>query len=91
MIELVWDEKFKRIYKKWRQKHPDLDEQFKNKMELFLIDPFHQSLKTHRLSGILKGLWATRINYEHRLIFKFIDKENKKVLLIDIGTHKEVY
>jgi addiction module RelE/StbE family toxin len=91
MIELVWDEKFKRIYKKWKLKHPDLEKQFKNIMELFVIDPFHLSLKTHRLSGILKGLWAIRINYEQRLIFKFIDKEKKKVLLIDIGTHKEVY
>lgn len=61
MIELIWDEKFKRIF------------------------------KTHRLSGILKGSWAIRINYEHRLVFKFVHKEKKKVLLIDIGTHREVY
>lgn len=91
MIELVWDEKFKRIYKKWSRKHPDLVEQFKNKMELFVTDPFHPSLKTHTLSGVLKGLWSSRINYEHRLVFKFIDKPKKKVLLIDLGTHEEVY
>ncbi|MBU4076462.1 MAG: type II toxin-antitoxin system mRNA interferase toxin, RelE/StbE family [Euryarchaeota archaeon] len=91
MIELVWDEKFKRIYKKWRQKHADLAEQFRIKMELFVTDPFHPSLKTHSLSGVLKGSWSLRINYEQRLNFKFLDKEKKKVLLIDIGTHKEVY
>ncbi len=91
MIELVWDEKFKRIYKKWSQKHPDLVEQFKDKMELFVTDPFHPSLKTHTLSGVLKGLWSSRINYEHRLVFKFIDKQKRKALLIDLGTHEEVY
>jgi hypothetical protein len=37
MIELIWDEKFKRIYKKWRQKHPDLEEQFRNKMESLIL------------------------------------------------------
>lgn len=91
MIELIWDEKFKRLFKKWNQKHPDLKEQFRDKMELFVIDPFHPSLKTHSLSGILKGSWAMRINYEQRLIFRFVDKEKKKILLIDLGTHNEVY
>ncbi len=91
MFELIWDEKFKRIYKKWSQRHPDLEEQFRNRMELFVTDPFHPSLKTHRLSGVLKGSWAVRINYEQRLVFKFVDKQKKKVLLIDMGTHKEVY
>ncbi|VVB94468.1 Uncharacterised protein [uncultured archaeon] len=41
MIELIWDDKFKKLFKKWNQKHPDLKEQFRNKMELFVIDPFH--------------------------------------------------
>ncbi len=91
MIELIWDEKFKRLYKKWSQKHPDLEEQFRDRMELFVTDPFHPSLKTHRLSGVLKGSWAMRISYEQRLVFKFVDKQKKKVLLIDIRTHKEVY
>jgi len=90
MIELIWDEKFKRLFKKWTQKHPDLNELFRNKMELFVVDPFHPSLKTHSLSGTLKGSWAI-INYEQRLIFRFMDKEKQKILLIDIGTHNEVY
>ncbi len=91
MIEIVWDDKFKHIYKKWSKNHPDLIDQFRNRMEIFVADPFHSSLKTHSLSGILKGCWAFRITYEHRLIFKFVGKEKRKVLLIDIGTHKEVY
>ena len=32
-----------------------------------------------------------RINFEQRLIFRFVDKEKKKILFIDIGTHNEVY
>jgi len=91
MIEVVWDKKFKKTYKIWIKKHPDLLDTFKSKMEIFINDPFYPSLQTHSLSGILKGLWSFRIDYEHRLIFKFIEKRNKKVLLIDIGTYKEVY
>jgi addiction module RelE/StbE family toxin len=91
MIEIVWDEKFKRIYKKWSNKHPDLINPFWVKMELFTNHPFHPTLKAHSLSGILKGLWSLRISYEYRLIFRFVDKEKSKVLLIAIGTHEEVY
>lgn len=91
MIELIWEKRFKLIYKKWERKHPELRDQLKDKMKLFESDPFHPSLKTHRLSGKLKGLWAISITYEERLTFEFVDKEMTKVLLIDIGKHKDVY
>jgi Txe/YoeB family toxin of toxin-antitoxin system len=91
MIEVFWDKRFKKIYEKWSRKHLDLIETFKEKLEQFSEEPFYPSLKTHSLSGVLKGLWSLKINYEHRLIFKFLDKEKEKVLLIDIGTHAEVY
>lgn len=48
----------------------DLNDWTQDKIELFVSDPYHPFLKTHRLSGILKGSWAIRINYEHRLVFK---------------------
>jgi mRNA-degrading endonuclease YafQ of YafQ-DinJ toxin-antitoxin module len=57
MLEIIWDNKFKRIYKSWSMKHPDLVGTFKDKMELFVNNPFHPSLRTHSLSGILKELW----------------------------------
>jgi mRNA-degrading endonuclease YafQ of YafQ-DinJ toxin-antitoxin module len=43
------------------------------------------------LSGVLKGFWSCRITYEHRLVFDFLDEEQTRVLLIDIGSHEEVY
>jgi addiction module RelE/StbE family toxin len=90
MIEIIWDDRFKRIYKNWSKKHPELVESFRNRMELFESNPFHPSLRTHSLCGILKGLWSLWITYEYRLIFKFVDRK-RRVLLIDIGTHEEVY
>jgi len=58
MVELIWDERFKKIYKKWIRQHPELKAQFSKKNLLFEDDPFHPSLKTHTLRGILKGLWS---------------------------------
>jgi addiction module RelE/StbE family toxin len=89
MIELVWDESFLRILRKWQKKHPNLIDVFKSKIALFSENPFYPTLKTHRLSGNLKEYWALHITYEYRLVFKFISENS--VLLIDIGTHDEVY
>ena len=89
MIELIWDDSFARILKKWRKKHPELVARFQQKLELFKNEPFHPSLKTHRLTGNLAGAWAISINYEQRLVFKFLS--DTEVLLINLGTHDEVY
>ena len=89
MLELVWDEAFKKALKKWNKKHPDLVERFTERLNLFTQEPYHPSLKTHQLSGTLKEYWALSVTYDYRLVFKFL-AENK-VLLIDLGTHDEVY
>ena len=67
----------------------ELERLFWKKMEVFSRDPHDPSLKTHKLSGELEGLSSFSINYDVRVIFKFLDK--KRVLLVDIGSHGEVY
>lgn len=89
MIEAVWDEGFKRSYRKRIHKHGHLERQFREKMALFLEDPFDSQLRTHKLSGKLKGTWAFSINDDYRVLFEFIEKD--KVLLIDFGTLDDVY
>jgi len=91
MIKLVWDDKFRRIFKKWSVQHPDLVSQFRDRLTLFISDPFHPTLRVHSLSGVLKGSWAMKISYDQRLIFRFMDDAHTIVLLIDIGTHDQVY
>ncbi|PSB00954.1 type II toxin-antitoxin system mRNA interferase toxin, RelE/StbE family [Merismopedia glauca CCAP 1448/3] len=71
------------------QEAPDLVERFQQRVDLFVQEPFHPSLRTHALSGHLEGCWSLSITYEYRLIFKFISEE--RVLLIDLGSHDEVY
>lgn len=50
---------------------------------------FNSKLRTHKLSGKLKELWAFSVAYDCRVIFKFLDEN--KVFLIDIGGHDEIY
>ncbi len=58
-------------------------------MKLFSSNPFSKQLRTHKLAGTLKGLWAFRVDYDTRIIFSFITDD--EILLIDIGSHDEVY
>ena len=89
MIELVWYKSFARAFKKVVKKNPDLKEKLCEALELFVNDPYHPLLGTHKLSGKLKGHHAFGLGYDCRVVIKFIDKE--KVALISVGKHEEVY
>lgn len=89
MTGLTWGSSFKRAYKKVVEANPDLKPKIIQALELFASDPFHSSLRTHKLSGKLKGLWAFVVAYDCRVVFQFLDGQD--VLLIDIGKHDEVY
>ena len=89
MINLIWDPGFKRIYKKKVKNNSELKKKFWDAIKLFTEDHFNPQLRTHKLTGKLSGLWAFSVSYDCRVIFKFI--KGDEVLLIDIGSHDEVY
>jgi addiction module RelE/StbE family toxin len=60
----------------------------KRREEIFKANPFDSRLKTHKLKGRFKGYWSYSIDYQYRILFRFID--NETVLYHDIGTH-DVY
>ena len=79
MIEAVWDEGFKRRYKKRVKQGAELKLKFWNRMDVFLSNPFSPQLRTHKLSGKLHGLWAFSIDDAYRVVFEFIDEDREKV------------
>ncbi|MBW4572555.1 MAG: type II toxin-antitoxin system YafQ family toxin [Tolypothrix carrinoi HA7290-LM1] len=89
MVEVSFSSSFKRSFKKRIKGNVDLETRFWQKVDLFTIDPFDQSLKTHKLSGKLKELWSFSIEYDQRVLFYFTDDGN--AVFVDIGNHDEVY
>lgn len=89
MVNLVWDQAFKRKYKKIFTLNIELKKSFWEAMSIFSQNPFDPKLRTHKLTGKLKGLWSFSASYNYRVIFSFINDHD--VLLIDIGSHDEVY
>lgn len=60
----------------------------KKKDQMFRATPFDTRLHTHKLKGELTGAWSYSVNYEYRVLFRFIRSD--EVLYYDIGKH-EIY
>lgn len=93
-MEVVWSSGFKRSFRKITKKNPQLKNQIVKVLRLLADDPFTPSLKSHKLTGDLAGLWSCSVAYDCRIIFNFSEDENlleMVILLIDIGNHDEVY
>ena len=94
MRKLVWDNSFRRAFKKQARSNPKRKAQIFAALEQLVVDPFHPSLKTHKLKGTLDGLWACWVEYDCRIIFLFTsdpDSNEDAIVLVDIGSHDEVY
>ncbi len=52
---------------------------------VFRLNQFDPVLKTHKLTGKLKEYWSFSVNYEYRIVFRFIS--DREILFVDIGTH----
>jgi mRNA-degrading endonuclease YafQ of YafQ-DinJ toxin-antitoxin module len=88
-VEVSFSSAFKRAFKKRIKGNLDLEEKFWQKLELFTLNPYEPSLKTHKLSGKLKELWSFSVDYDERVLFYFT--EGEKAVFVDIGSHDEVY
>lgn len=83
------DQYFKKL-KKFIKKHPDALESYVKTIELLELDPFHPSLRLHKLQGKLNDYHSVSITMSYRIVIDFIFQE-KEIIPIDIGTHDEVY
>ena len=94
MRRLAWDSSFLRAFKQTTRRDARLRQRIFAILEVLAQDAFDPSLKTHKLRGHLDGLWACWVAYDCRIVFAFEpDPESSEdmIVLIDIGTHDEVY
>ena len=83
------EEYFKKL-KKFIKKHPQVLDRYIKTIELLEVDPFHPSLRLHKLQGKLRVYHSVSINIQYRIVIDFI-LQDKEIIPIDIGTHDEVY
>ena len=64
---------------------PSVQKLAQEKEEWFRHNPFDPRLHTHPLKGKLAGAWAYSVNYEYRVLFRFL-KSNEDIYY-DIDNH----
>jgi len=79
-----------KVEKKFFKKHQDLLTKYAKILKKLKNNPFDNSLKTHKLKGNLSKYYACSLNYEYRIIL-LIEIVNDKIVLVNIGSHNDVY
>jgi len=72
------------------RRHPDLLPQYEKTLKLLELDPFHPSLRLHRLKGPLSELHSVSINISYRITLELV-LQGREIIPIDVGSHDEVY
>ena len=87
---LVTTQHFERRARKFLRKHPEIRPTLRDTLDNLSRDPFLPRLKLHTLSGKLSGMQAVSLSHSYRitLILKVTEEE---IVLLDIGTHDEIY
>jgi mRNA-degrading endonuclease YafQ of YafQ-DinJ toxin-antitoxin module len=87
---LLQDKTFKRTFNKYRNSLNDSDRsKLRKRFEIFRENVFDKRLRTPKLKGVLSDYYAFSISYSDRIVFRILDDGG--VLLVDIGSHDEVY
>ncbi len=89
-FRIVYTPGYNRRAARFLKRHPDLLPQYEKVLKLLELNPFHQSLRLHRLKGSLSALHSVSINISYRITLEFILNE-RQIIPIDIGSHDDVY
>jgi addiction module RelE/StbE family toxin len=93
-MQLTWSSAFSRAFKRLVRQNPQLRSPVENTLKQLVQDPFHPSLRTHKLKGDLSGRWSCSIDYSNRIVFQFVKNsslDEEEIFLLALGSHDEVY
>ncbi len=84
MVEKVTTYQFSKRFKKEYNNLPkEIQKSFDQKLQLFLKDIYHPSLRVKRIQGT-KNRWEGSITMKYRFTFEFLENE---LIFRAIGTH----
>jgi proteic killer suppression protein len=89
-FRVIYTKSYLKRATKFAKRHPDLLAQYEKALKLLELNPFHPSLRLHRLSGSLSDLHSISINISYRITLEFLI-EDSKIILVNVGSNDEVY
>ena len=90
MFQLIFTASYEKRLKYFLKKHPQIKSQYAKAIQILELNPYHPSLRIHRLQGRLKALHSVSINMSYRISVEFM-VEDKKIIPVNIGKHDHVY
>jgi len=91
---LVWSSAFVRAFEHVTRRRPALRARIERTLRQLAEDPFHASLRSHKLKGQLAGAWACSVTHDVRILFEFVQNPatgEEEILLLTMGSRDEVY
>jgi mRNA-degrading endonuclease YafQ of YafQ-DinJ toxin-antitoxin module len=90
VYKIVYTESYIKRAKKFIKCHKDIINQYKKTLKLLELNPYHPSLRFHKLKGRFSNLYSISINISYRISLEFLIQDNK-IIPIDVGHHDEIY
>lgn len=87
---LVFTQQYEKRARRFLKRHPELKRQYVKTLQLLEADPFHPSLRLHRLAGRLADLHSVSISLSYRITLEFLIEGNE-IVPVDVGDHDTVY
>lgn len=88
--QIIFTESYTRRAKRFLKHHPSQASVYEKTLQLLELNPNHPSLRLHKLKGRLKDLYSVSVTLAYRITLSFAIVEGA-IVLIDIGSHDEVY
>ena len=85
---LILSEDYKNKEMKFLKSHRSIAATYSKTLSLLKSNPFHPSLRLHKLHGSLSEYHSVSINMTYRIIMEFLIEGNN-IIPISVGTHKE--
>jgi len=93
MYQLILTPRFERKLRKIAKLSKDESNRIKSILQILVEDPFDYRLKTHKLQGKMSVFYSCSCGYDCRIIFSIERNKTDKevIILIDLGSHDDVY
>ena len=90
MFSLIFTDSYETKARKFLKKHPEVRGQYEKALRLLELNPYHPSLRIHKVNIQGDEIFSISINISYRITIDLLINE-MEIIPINIGSHDDVY
>lgn len=90
MFSAIYTSSYETKARKFLGKHPELKNQYIKTLTLLELNPFHPSLRLHKVNLGGREVYSISINISYKITIDFYIND-EEIILLNIGDHDSVY